>query len=318
MLERSYGPGPNRYQMSDQAFQKSMMDRKLPIDLSLLRAQGGIQTGLANINAGAQRYGYDVQGRTSMYNADRGLDAARLSNDTNRYVTDVGAKTSRYNADRQAGTSISIAGQNAEAQKYGSDRDLEGRRYTADANAGASNYASDRGLEGIRVRDSGESSRQQSMLDWKGGQISGLLGAFSSGGGASGGMGPQPTISARPVYTPGEIRGQQNAMFADAQSAAQNQMSDQTSRLAGQGFSSRSPLLAALQTNAFGQGMSNAQNSAREFGLQASQANAGQVLNAQQAREQQYSNRNQEAIGRDRNRVSFQSSLLNAIAQAIS
>lgn len=140
-----------------------------------------------------------------------------------------------------------------------------------------------------------------------------IQGALSSGlvGGQSG---PGPQISAAPIWDEGQIQSQVNTQRAQNDAATQSQMRQTQSQMAGRGFSSNSPLLAALQS---GQQMANMQaNSAADQGIRwnAAQGNAEQVLKGQMAQEQQYSNRMNEDIERRKANNQYVSSLLGVLA----
>lgn len=113
----------------------------------------------------------------------------------------------------------------------------------------------------------------------------------------TGASGNQPHISAAPVFTPGQIQGQVNAGWANANQQAQTQQHQAANQFAGRGFSSRSPALAALQGQFEQQAMQTGADTERQTRLGSAQANAGQVLSAQQAQEAQYASRQQEALG---------------------
>lgn len=144
-------------------------------------------------------------------------------------------------------------------------------------------------------------------------------GAWGTGGfgqGAPPGAG-QPRISARPVYTQGDIQRQVNMQTAANDQGTATKMRDMQSSLAGRGFGSNSPLAQAL-----GQGMqmgnlaTNTQN-ASQTRLGAASANAQQVLAGQTAQEQQYASRQQEAIQRAGIYQNFLSSALAALGSSI-
>ena len=92
------------------------------------------------------------------------------------------------------------------------------------------------------------------------------------------------------------------------------QVRDMNNSMAGKGFGTRSPLAAALESQMGMAGQAQKADYAREFVPQTRQANAQYGLQAGQAREQQFSNRQQEDIERRRTAASQQASLLSALS----
>ena len=115
---------------------------------------------------------------------------------------------------------------------------------------------------------------------------------------SAGPVGIQPQISAGPVWTPEQVQGQVNASQASIDRSTGTQQRQAAQSAAGRGFTGRSPLLAALQSQIGQQGMAQRTESARQIPWEAAQGNAKQLLASQTAAEQQYANRQSEAIER--------------------
>lgn len=143
----------------------------------------------------------------------------------------------------------------------------------------------------------------------------------AKGGAASGVANPnmsgQPAINAGPVYNQQQMQRQVNQGNAqtDAATATQQRLNQQQN--AGRGYSSNSPLLAMLNQSAqMGGNASKAQNE-QALRFNSAQANSDQLLKGQTAQEQQFSNRQQEALQRQQNLFNFQSGLFNALGNAM-
>ena len=128
------------------------------------------------------------------------------------------------------------------------------------------------------------------------GQFQNLAGQLGQvGGGAAGGG---PTINATGVYTPEQTQQQVNSMRAGNDQQAQSQTRQAAQGLAGKGFGSQSPLLAALQAQYQGQAQQASTQGENDLRFQAAGANASQLLKGQQAQEAQFASRQQEATQR--------------------
>lgn len=147
------------------------------------------------------------------------------------------------------------------------------------------------------------------------------LNQAAQNGGMSGVANPnmsgQPKINAAPVYNQQQIQRQVNQSNAqqDAATATQQRLNSQQS--AGRGFSSSSPLLSMLNQSAQMAGNATKAQNQQAIQYNAAQGNAAQLLQGQQAQEQQFSNRQQEALQRQQNLLGFQSSLFSALGNAM-
>jgi hypothetical protein len=119
---------------------------------------------------------------------------------------------------------------------------------------------------------------------------------FSGYGGGQGGQ--QPTIKVGGVWNPKQIQGQVNQTRAQNDQAMRTQQREQSQQAAAGGFGARSPLLAALQGQAFGANLGVNTQAEQQLRTQMSQMNAQQLLATQQAKEAQFGSRQKEDIQR--------------------
>lgn len=145
--------------------------------------------------------------------------------------------------------------------------------------------------------------------------LGGLTGA--GGGGMFGQVGgappPMPAITAAPVYSQQDTDRAVNSAKANNAQQTATQNRDLATRLGGQGFSSRSPLLASIQaSNQMAQlgADASAENNIR-FGNAAT--NARQLLAGQQAQQGQWSDFNDQDIRRRQTQMSGVASLIGAL-----
>ena len=89
---------------------------------------------------------------------------------------------------------------------------------------------------------------------------------------------------------------------------------DARQQLAGRGYASNSPLLAALNQQAQGQGLQAKTAAEQQTRQNMAQLNAQQVLQSQQAREAQYAARQQEYLQGQQIAATRQNALLAALA----
>lgn len=120
--------------------------------------------------------------------------------------------------------------------------------------------------------------------------IQGLLGGGGGGGGSSpgalGAFGAVPQVSAGGIYSSKDMQNQVNAQQAKnaQQETAQNRQA--SAETAGQGFGTRSPLLAALQQGFAMNRQAQDATASREIPLQYQQANADNIQKGQMANQQ--------------------------------
>lgn len=141
-------------------------------------------------------------------------------------------------------------------------------------------------------------------------QLQGQMASFQQVGGKAA---PLPGITVGGVWSDPQVQQQANAMRARNDQGAATQQRDIQTQMAGRGFSSRSPLLAALQAQV---GASNrAANSAgeRELRWDAAQGNARHLLNTQVARQNQWAQAEDSDIRRRQLQMSGYNALLGAL-----
>lgn len=123
-----------------------------------------------------------------------------------------------------------------------------------------------------------------------------------------------PPITVGPIWTQSQIAQQVNANQAQNNARAQSQGTTTGQRVAGQGFGSRSPLLAALtggqQANA---AMLNA-TAAREIPWTAAEGNAKQVLASETARRDAWNMAMNQEIERKKIEAGLRSSWQSAVS----
>jgi hypothetical protein len=155
-----------------------------------------------------------------------------------------------------------------------------------------------------------QQQRFQQLFPLLSGQLGSQGNPYTEGGSVALG----PNISTAPVLNPQQIQQQVNTMRAtNDQSTASQQRAMQQS-LAGRGLGGNSPLAQALGSN-----MQNANLAANTAGetqtrLGAAQQNAQQVLNAQQAQQNQYATQQQLQVERAAPYFQRQNVLIQALA----
>ena len=162
------------------------------------------------------------------------------------------------------------------------------------------------GQTGARLQQ----QRFNKVFPWMQQQMGSLLGQFNSSvGGASTG---QPHISAGPVINPQMQQQQINAMRARAGMQAATQDRIMGRQAAGRGLGANSPLAMALRGQNQAASRAGMADQERELKLGNATANASHMLQAQQAREGQFSNRMGEDIERRRTTAGMFPALLSA------
>src|SRR5262245_18522141 len=196
-------------------------------------------------------------------------------------------------ADQQRGLERDLAGANLAQQRYATDTAAQTARQGNRLQYQAAIYP-----------EQGKMNRFNQVFPL----FSDALGKFGSGGmlqggyGRAGATGTQPNISAAPVFSPQQIQQQVNAARSgNDQSAAGAQQRMQHRwhhQLAGPVFGTSAPPAPALRQNLYAQNLATNPGNERDIRSGAAQTNAGQVFEAQKARQQQYANRQQEEIER--------------------
>jgi hypothetical protein len=126
-----------------------------------------------------------------------------------------------------------------------------------------------------------------------------------------------PYISARGVFTPAQLQQQVNAIYARNDARTQAAIRQLQGDLAGRGFGAASPLALALQAGLVGSQLRASFEAASQVRLQAAQANVDATFRGQQALSQQFHEQEQVLLDDDRNNITRQVGVLQAVATMI-
>ncbi len=153
--------------------------------------------------------------------------------------------------------------------------------------------------------------RFNTILPYLTGSLSSLNSNFASAGGTNA---PAPQISVGGVLNDQQVQQQVNTSRAANDAATQNSIRNAGNSIAGRGFGANSPLAMAMQQGYQNQNLQS--NTANETAtrLNAAQANAGQLLNSQQARSSQWQQENALDIQRRLPYFQHQNALIAALA----
>lgn len=182
------------------------------------------------------------------------------------------------------------------AQKYGADQQLQAAKLA---------------MQAQELPAQLQQQRFNSVFPW----LQSQLGKFGSQMARPGGQsGASPEITVGGVLNPQQIQQQVNAMKSGNEQSSATQQQQQSRDLAGRGFGANSPLLAALHNQTQAATLGQNVGGERDIRLNAANANAGQLLKSQQAREQQFASRQQEDIQRRQPYFSMANTLLSSLA----
>lgn len=217
-----------------------------------------------------------------------------------------------------AGTARYQADQNNASTRYGDALGAETARRGQDQSLALGNRQADVTSEGNKL----QFQAQMAPIDWskeKFGKVFPLVQGLLSGGGSQGQLvggapRPQPAVTPGGVYSDQETQQQVNAARAGIDQQAASQGRAAATRLAGQGFGGRSPLLAALQGQIQGQAMAAGADAERQTRLGAAEANAKQRLAAEDLMQQQWRDLEDSDIRRRQVTNNQTSALLSALA----
>lgn len=166
-------------------------------------------------------------------------------------------------------------------------------------------------LQGVQLEQGDKMARFNALLPMLSGQLGNLgLGPYSAGGTNT----APPPITAGPTLNSQQIQQQVNQSRAANDQSTAGQIQSSNNRLAGAGFGANSPVAAMLNQGYQNQNM--ATNTANETNtrLNAAQANAGQLLNSQQALSNQGQAWNQLDINRRAPVLAARSQLFAALS----
>jgi hypothetical protein len=137
----------------------------------------------------------------------------------------------------------------------------------------------------------------------------------AQGAGLVGGQNtPQPAVTPGGVFTPDQIQQQVNASKASVDRQTATSQRGNATKLAGQGFSPKSPLLAALNQQAANAGMASGADQEREIRMGAAGQNAQHMLAGQNLAETQWRDFNDADIRRRQAAQQGQNSILSILA----
>jgi hypothetical protein len=137
----------------------------------------------------------------------------------------------------------------------------------------------------------------------------------SAGAGLVGGANtPQPAVTAGGVFTPDQIQQNVNAARAGVDQQTATSQRQNATKLAGQGFGGKSPLLAALNQQAANAGMIAGADQERQIRSGAAEQNATHQLAGQTLQEAQWKDFNDADIRRRQAAQQGQNSILSILA----
>lgn len=223
----------------------------------------------------------------------------------------------RQNADQAGRIQGGLMGQG-----FGYNQALQGqqeasaeRMNQANINAQLAGYGSQQKIAGIQANAAMYApGLQQKRFNQVFPVLSGALKAGSSGLNSPADFTGQPKISANPVFSDNQIQQQVNQQTAANDQGTATKMRQSASQMGGRGVGSQSPLSQALNMGYQNQNMATNTQNAASTRLNSAQANASQVLAGQSAQENQFANRQKEAIGRSQVYQGYLSSALGALS----
>ncbi len=228
--------------------------------------------------------------------------------DTNRNIAQMGGQAAGNSGPYQL-QAESLRGYNQDKlQRLQDQNALQLGQLRANTDLGTANIQAEASKYPAQLRQ----QRFDTVFPWVTGQFSALAQQLGQGGQGGGNFGG-PQIDASPVYTPEQTQAQVNSMRAGNDQQAQSQTRQAQSGLAGKGFGSQSPLLAALQAQYQGQAQQASTQGENDLRFQAAGANATQRLKGQTAQEQQRASMAQEQNQRLGIQAQQYSALLSAL-----
>lgn len=148
------------------------------------------------------------------------------------------------------------------------------------------------------------------------GQVSPLLTGLMSGSNerVGGQSAAAPDINRSPVWTADQIQQQVNAGQSANLAAADTQNRDAATKMAGQGFGTRSPLLAALQGATNMQAQAANTDTDRQTRWGAAQGNADQTYRTDQLATQAWNQAQEQDIARRQMQTTYAGNLASVLA----
>lgn len=227
------------------------------------------------------------------------LAEANLNAGTARYGIDVNNATDRYRIGTDAGTArrgqdVSMALGNRQA-----DVAQEGNRLQYEASIAPINW---------------QREKFGTVFPWVQNLVGGLNGSNDRVGGTPRDL---PGVTVGGVYSDQDTQQQVNAARAGIDQSAASQGQRAATKLAGQGFGPRSPLLAAMQQQIQGQAMATGADAEREIRHGAATENAKQRTSSEALAQQQWRDYEDSDIRRRQVAGNQTSALLSALAQFV-
>lgn len=147
------------------------------------------------------------------------------------------------------------------------------------------------GAASAAVNQAGRQSRYDTSLPL-------LQGAMASGVAGMGQSSGAPGITTGPIWSPQQIKQQVNTMKGNSDQSTGTQIRDTQGQLAGRGFGSQSPLLAALTGQAQMANMANKSGQQQGIEWNSAQGNAQHLLASETARANVWNQKEQQDIAR--------------------
>lgn len=194
------------------------------------------------------------------------------------------------------------AQQAADASRYGSELSAEASKFGSKADY-------DLGMANL-----GEDQRQ---FNQQYGTLSGILSGYGSGDNYArvGGQNTaQQAIDTSPIWSDQQIQQRVNAARAQNDASAQSQAQQAARTMSGQGFSSASPILAALQGQTYNTNRAANTQAENDLRWTAAEGNKAHVLAAQKAAEDQWMDYNTADIERRKAAANYYGTIASALA----
>ena len=274
-----------------------------------IRADATIQ--VATIDRTYKIYDATQKQAGSKYSADQDYAAAASVADTNKTLV-------QYRADQQSLSVHSSADTAYAIDVLDANTSYNTKTAVATTDATASNYRADQGLVEVQVRENLKATllaNRVAYLQTKWDEMYPLFVATQPAAVRTPGLGPQPSISCRGVYTPSMIQQMANVAIGNADAKLAGEL--RSARLAhtGRGVSATSPVLEAFRLS-----MATAQ--AKEAGqaitgmtLEAGNANAARVLAGQQQRNAAFMAQQEAYLQAEANNIDRQVALFDNLSQ---
>jgi hypothetical protein len=279
--------------------------------------QGDISKSLANIQGQFGLQGQQIQQagatqRTGMEAASaQQIAAGQQSSQTQRTQLEQSGLTEREKMAVQGQLDVTnlTTAEQERVSKYQSDQQLAASKYSADI-----------GLQSTQAQEATKAAAlQQSQSRYS--QLLPMLQniynqSATTGSGnfdVTGGI-PAPTIDASPVFTQPQIQQRVNQMRSQTDQGTASQIRNTQKDLSGRGFGSNSPLARSLATQYQGQGLAANTQGENDLRYQLAQANADQMLKGQTAQSGQYQAQLSAATEQQKNKVTQQNALIQALA----